>query len=86
MRRRTAYHTTSGPRLGPILWRDRQGSIDVVEGPDDPRPIGMAVQVGQTVGGVSLWKLTVQGDEVPGQWLVVGREFRPAPDDGRAPR
>jgi hypothetical protein len=80
------YFTTSGPKFGPILWRDRSRAIEVFKGTDDRRPIGMALEIGQTEGGVALWKLTVQGDEVPGRWIVVGREFRPAPENGRAPR
>jgi hypothetical protein len=35
----------------------------------------MALEVGWGEGGVSLWKLTVHGAELPGRWIVVGREF-----------
>jgi hypothetical protein len=46
----------------------------------------MALEVGWGEGGVSIWKLTVHGVEIPGRWIVVGREFWPAHDDGHQPR
>jgi hypothetical protein len=41
-------------------------------------PIGMAGEVGRTADGLALWKLTVHGFELPGRWVIVDREFRPA--------
>ena len=40
-------------------------------------PIGMASQIGRTEGGLAVWRLTVEGDDVPGRWVIVDREFRP---------
>jgi hypothetical protein len=79
------YYASSGPKSGPILYRDHYGVIKVVRRPDELWPIGRAMEVGRTEGGVSLWKLEVRGIEVPGRWIVLGREFLPA-QVGRAPR
>jgi hypothetical protein len=73
-----SYFTNIGPKAGPILWRDDYGgAIGVLGSRDDPMPIGMALAVGWGEGGVALWRLTVRGVEVPGRWIVVGREFWP---------
>jgi hypothetical protein len=78
------YFATSGPEVGPFLWRDTLGAaIGVLEARNKPSPIGMASLVARDEDGVALWKLTVRGVVVPGRWTVVGREFRPAPGDGR---
>ena len=45
-------------------------------GRDETAVIALEVDWGE--GGVSLWMLTVHGVELPGRWIVVGREFRPA--------
>jgi hypothetical protein len=80
------YFTNAGPTTGPILWRDGYAALSELRARDDHRPIGMALEVGWGEGGASLWKLTVHGVEVPGRWIVVGREFWPAHDDGHRPR
>jgi hypothetical protein len=72
------YFTNIGPKSGPIPYRDGHDAIGVLQARDDHRPIGMALEVGWGEGGVSLWELTVHGDEMPGSWIVVGREFWPA--------
>jgi hypothetical protein len=46
--------------------------------PEFNLPIGMAGEVGRTDGGLALWKLTIHGFELPGRWIIVDREFRPA--------
>jgi hypothetical protein len=71
------YYTNIGPRSGPILQRDNYGKIDVRAAPDDRTAIGTASPIGATVGGVATWRLTVGGAEIPGIWIVLGREFRP---------
>jgi hypothetical protein len=67
------YFTTSGPEDGPIMWRDGYGTIGVVGGLDEPRPIGTALEIGSDGDDVSLWRLTVHGRTLPGLWRVVGR-------------
>jgi len=34
--------------------------------------------VGVAAGGVATWRLIVHGTDVPGRWIVVAGEFRPA--------
>jgi hypothetical protein len=75
-----------GPRPGPILGRHRLAAIGVLEAPDDRMPVGMALAIGRADDEVEVWELTVRGAELPGRWVVVDREFRPAPGSGRAPR
>jgi len=41
-------------------------------------PIGMASFVGRDPADLAVWRLTVEGDDVPGRWIIVDREFRPA--------
>jgi hypothetical protein len=75
----TMYFTVIGPRRGPFLWAQATGAtIIVLEAPDRPWPIGTALPVGSDDAGVARWRLTVNGAEVPGLWVVVDREFRPA--------
>ena len=40
-------------------------------------PIGMAKCIGWDPDGLAVWRLTVEGDDVPGRWIIVDREFRP---------
>jgi hypothetical protein len=64
------------PTPPPSVALPAQGSARL-ESPDDHTLIGMALSVGWGEGGVSLWRLTVHGVEVPGRWIVVDREFWP---------
>jgi hypothetical protein len=57
---------------------DSPAAIGVLETRAHPVPIGIATVVGWDEDGVALWKLTVRGAEVPGLWVVVDRESRPA--------
>jgi hypothetical protein len=40
-------------------------------------PIGIASAIGRTEGAPGTWRLTVEGDDVPGRWPIMDREFRP---------
>jgi hypothetical protein len=40
-------------------------------------PIGMALCVTWDGASVAVWRLTIEGDDVPGRWVIVDREFRP---------
>ena len=62
---------------GPVRYGQIPGSIGVLEDPYKPMPIGMACCTGWNPAGLAVWKLTVEGDDVPGRWVIVDREFRP---------
>jgi hypothetical protein len=66
-----------GPRSGPIPGRHRLVAIGVLEALDDRMPVGMALTIGRKDDEVEVWELTVRGIGVPGQWVVIDREFRP---------
>jgi hypothetical protein len=53
-------------------------AISVLQAPDDRAPIGMAVAMGWRDDDVEVRELTLRGIELPGRWIVVDREFRPA--------
>jgi hypothetical protein len=72
------YFTNMGPGSGPILWRDGLVAIGVLEALGARTPIGMALLAGSDEHGLALWTLTVSRAEVPGLWVVVDRQFRPA--------
>jgi hypothetical protein len=53
------------------------GAIGVLNGRDEHTPIGMALRTGRDAAGLAVWRLVVHDEMVPGQWVVVDREFRP---------
>ena len=73
-----AYFTHATPDSGPRLYTDTSDLLDVRPHRDGPGVIGMATCVGWIPGGVALWRLKIDGDDLPGLWVVVDREFRPA--------
>jgi hypothetical protein len=74
------------PEVRPHPRRDNYGAIGVLEALEDHTPIGMTLGCGSGRGGVHLWRLIVHGVEVPGRWIVVGREFWPEEFSDRTPR
>jgi hypothetical protein len=72
------YHVNVGPERGPIMCHDTPGAIGVMEGPNRKMPVGMAMRTGWDAAGRALWRLVMHGEAVPGCWLVIDREFRPA--------
>jgi hypothetical protein len=72
-----SYYTNVGPDRGPVLRGTVPGAIDVLEAPDKPMPIGMALCTGRDATGVAVWRLVVHDAAVAGRWIVVDREFRP---------
>jgi hypothetical protein len=62
---------------GPVRYGQVPGSIGVLDSPDHPMPIGMACCIGWDLAGLAVWRLTVNDADVPGRWIIVGREFRP---------
>jgi hypothetical protein len=83
--RTMSFFANMGPQSGPILWqeKDQCRAIGVLGSPHDPRPIGTALQVGRTEGGIAIWSIAVEGRELPGRWIVLGREFIPKTEDER---
>jgi hypothetical protein len=71
------YFTNVGPDRGPLLHGTVPGAIGVIEDLDKSMPIGMALRVGRDDAGRALWTLSIDGDDLPGRWVVVDREFRP---------
>ena len=60
------------------------GSIGILESPDKPMPIGEAHCVTWDQNGLAVWTLRIGKEEIPGRWVIVDREFRPAsPPDCR---
>jgi hypothetical protein len=62
---------------GPVRYGQVPGSIAVLDAPDKPMTVGMANCTGWDPAGLAVWRLTVEGADVPGQWVIVDREFRP---------
>jgi hypothetical protein len=69
---------------GAIRHRDVPGSIGVLGSLDNFMPIGEAHCA--TCGEDAVWRIIVHGHELPGRWVIIDREFRPARQDGRQPR
>ena len=72
------YFTNVGQDRGPLLHGTVPGAIGVIEDPDKPMPIGMALRVGRDDAGRALWTLSIDGEDLPGRWVVIDREFQPA--------
>ena len=74
MKRGAMYFANVGGE-GPVHDGEYPSSIDVLESPDNPIPIGTAHPAGRTVAGLALWKLVVFDVEVAGRWVIVDRHF-----------
>jgi hypothetical protein len=73
-----AYYTNVGPPSGPLLSRAGYFAIAVLHARQAYAPIGTALTDGPDEDGLALWRLTINEAEVPGLWIVLDREFRPA--------
>jgi hypothetical protein len=75
------YYTNIGPARGPILHQHGPGydAIGVLESQTNHSPIGMALAFSWDEQGRSVYRLVVHGVELTGRWVVVDREFHPAP-------
>ena len=71
------YYANVGPVRGSAMYRDTPPAAGVLESPDNPTPIGQAVESGWTEDGVALWRLMVRGVAVPGRWSIIDRQFIP---------
>src|SRR5262249_44476684 len=58
------FTNASGP--GPVRVGQPPGSIGVLDALDKPMPIEIASEIGRTEGGLAIWRLTIEGDDVPG--------------------
>jgi hypothetical protein len=72
------YFTNAGPEQGPVRYRKLPSAIGVLEAPDRHMPIGMAFEIGRTADGLAVWRLVIHDADIPGRWVIVDREFRPA--------
>jgi hypothetical protein len=79
-------HTDQAPKTGPLLWRRDLGIRDVLLSPRNRSTIGRASSVGRTVGGIALWRLTVRGAKLTGEWIVLGQESLPVEERRRERR
>jgi hypothetical protein len=73
------YYASAGPVLGLAMFGDTSHAIRVLESPDNPVSVGIASCVGFDAAGVAIWRLVIRGAELIGRWIVIDREFRPAP-------
>jgi hypothetical protein len=72
---RAMYYTNCFGK-GPVKYRDVIGSIGVLEAPDNHMPIGIANCRTYDERGLAIRELTVRGEKVSGQWIIVDGEFR----------
>ena len=54
------------------------GSIGVLEASGHFMPVGEAHCVTWDERGLAVWTLRIDGQEIPGRWVIIGREFLPA--------
>jgi hypothetical protein len=72
------YFANVGPVKGPVLHQSVPSAIGVLEAPDNHMPIGKAMCRTWDEQGLAVWTLTVHGKELPGRFIIIDREFRPA--------
>ncbi len=72
-----SYFANIGPTRGPVRFGNFPYAIGVLESRGNNMPVGMAFEAGRTDGGLAVWRLVVDGAEVPGLFVIVDREFRP---------
>ena len=60
---------------GLVRWGDSRATIGVYAKSDDGAMIGEAYGVGYRDGDVTLWRLVVDGAELPGRFVVRDRRF-----------
>jgi hypothetical protein len=61
-----------------LKYREVLGSIGVLEAPDKLMPIGQASCKTWDENGLAVWVLTIGGQPIPGLWVIVDRQFKPA--------
>ncbi len=73
-----AYFTNVGPLSGPLLSGAGYFAIGVLTSRKVFTPVGVALVAGNNEDGLALWRLSIDTLELPGLWVVIDREFRPA--------
>jgi hypothetical protein len=68
---------TNASGSGPVRYGQLPGSIGVLEALNKPMPIGIAFEAGWIEGGLAVWRLTVEGADVPGRWVIIDGRFVP---------
>ena len=68
-----AYYTNFGDAA--IRYGEVPGTLGVLEAPDNPLPIGMAFPIGWTAEGLTLFRLVIGGEKIPGRWVCRARRF-----------
>ena len=63
---------------GSVRWGQLPCALGVVEAPGKYPTIGIAFGIGWSETGLQLWRLKVRGQELPGLFVIVDGEFRPA--------
>jgi hypothetical protein len=72
------YYTNVGPLTRPLLYSAGHLAIRVLRCREGRTPIGEALVEGRDRDGLALWRLTVDALKLPGVYVVIDREFRPA--------
>ena len=65
-------------QYGPVKYGQVPGSIGVLESLDQFMPIGEATCRTWDGNGLAIWTIRIGKQEIPGRWIIVDREFRPA--------
>jgi hypothetical protein len=63
---------------GPVKYRRVIGSIGVLAEPDNHMLIGMVKCTTMDENGLAVFVLKVRGKELPGRWVIIDRQFKPA--------
>ncbi len=72
------YCAGVGPSTGLLMFEDAMRCIDILDGFDIGPPVGTASRLGSDSAGLAVWRLTVRGTDLAGQWIVIDRRFIPA--------
>jgi hypothetical protein len=72
----STYYTNLLVR-GAIKHKNASRSVGVIDSPFGGQPIGVAACVGKDENGLAAWILAVNGERIPGLWVIVDREFHP---------
>ena len=60
---------------GPVKYRNVVGPIGVLGAIDNHSLIGMARCTTWDDNGLAVFVLTVHGEELPGRWVIIDRQF-----------
>jgi hypothetical protein len=63
---------------GAIKHRNVTHPVGVIDSLFGGLPIGVATCVGKDENGLAVWILAVNGERIPGLWVIVDRKFRPS--------